>query len=70
MHNYSFDSLEARLNHVEVHMDALEIRIDKLEAKLDQVIELLLVDREERRAMVAILVSHDKRIIAFVNAVR
>lgn len=69
-----FDSLEARMSKLEERMDKLEKRMDKLEErmdrieqKLDQVISLLMSEREERMAMMAILVSHDKRLTALEN---
>ena len=59
-HNLRFDDVESRL-------DALEKRMDRIEQKLDQVISLLMSEREERMAMMAILVSHDKRLTALEN---
>lgn len=66
-HNLRFDDVESRLDALEKRMDKLEKRMDRIEQKLDQVISLLMSEREERMAMMAILVSHDKRLTALEN---
>lgn len=63
------NTLEKRMDALEKCMDALELRMDRIESKLDKVIGLLINEREERMAMMSVLVSHDKRLNALESTI-